>query len=87
MSTFQTSDTYFASVLVALDKPLIDVEVVEDPDEGMIVQFLFDDPEDDIADIYKRYDLDTLLIRAKRLAMAIKEQKKRVATIMRGLGR
>lgn len=79
---YKTDDTYFSAVLMALGKPLLDVEVVDG-----VVSFYFNNDDGEIDDISRKYDFKNLKIDAKTLAMSIKEQKKRVAEIMRELGK
>ena len=78
---YQTEDTYFSAVLVALDKPIQDMQLKTVGRKPMVTFFFENDG--DIDHIRKMYDFNNLKIDAKTLAMAIKEQKKRVAQALR----
>lgn len=84
---YSTNDTYFASTLIALGTPLQDVQVMLEEPGGKPIVFFYFDNDGSIDNIKRRYELGNLRVNAKALAMAIKEQKKRVAQHLRELGR
>lgn len=82
---YQTEDTYFSAVLVAMDKPIQDMQLKTVGRKTMVTFFFEHDGEIDY--IHKMYEFNNLKIDAKTLAMAIKEQKKRVAQALREVGK
>jgi hypothetical protein len=85
-NVYTTDDTYFSAVLIAMGYPLQDTEVVVEANGFKKVMFFFDNSGGEIEGIFKRYDYSNLPLDSKTVAMAIKDQKKRVATILREAG-
>jgi len=84
MMEYRTEDTYFSAVLVALGIPITDM-ILDNAGEKPMVAFYFEN-NGEIDHIHKMYEFNNLKVDAKTLAMAIKEQKKRVARLLRGVG-